>query len=66
MAQRLIEQIEVEKKTKLQKKINEREAAMKVIRENQEEKKKRLIDDEKRKEKENEDIEEMQRIADKK
>jgi hypothetical protein len=46
--------------------MNEREAAMRVIRENQEEKKKRLMDEEKRKYKENQDIEEMQRIADKK
>ena len=46
--------------------MNEREAAMRVIRENQEEKKKRLLDEEKRKEKENQDIEEMQKIADQK
>lgn len=66
LAEKLITQIEVEKRTKAIKKKEEREAAMKVIRDNQEEKKKRLKDEELRKDRENKEIEEMQRLEEEK
>jgi hypothetical protein len=55
-AQRLEAQIEADKKNKIIKKKEERDAAMKVIKDNQEEKKKRQADELKRKERETKEI----------